>query len=189
MDSTLDILDTQLLVFMANGSHSWAVEIHEEILNGDRIVFLPRYVATEFHQVMERNQGEEGVDIAWNHLTTLSETPAAVAPHPNRFRVDVHRVRNHATTRALAAVCEMEPKDAPILATAYRLTEFIEQYDPPVHSREAILRAPEEFRLKRLLTEVGVDTITARILTNETDFTNTGISRLGIEEVEVKRVP
>jgi hypothetical protein len=42
MDSTLDILDTQLLVFMANRSHPWAVEIHEEILDGDRIVFLPR---------------------------------------------------------------------------------------------------------------------------------------------------
>ena len=189
MSATLDILDTQLLVFMANESKPWAVDIHEEVLGGDRIVFLPRYVATEVHQVMKRNQGEEGVDIAWRHLTTLNETPAAVTPHPNRFRVNVHGVRNHATTRTLAAVCGVEPKDATILATAYRLTEFIERYDPPNHSREAIPRTPEEFRLKRLLAEVGVETITARILTNERNFIDTDSSSLGIGAVEVSRVP
>ena len=189
MEATLDVLDTQLLVYMANEAEPWAVELHEEILQGERIVFLPRYVATEFYQVMERNRGEEGADIAWEHLTTLSETPAAVVPHPNRFRVDVHAIRNHATTRTLAAVCDMESKDAPILATAYRLTEFIEAYDPPNHSQEAIPNDPKESRLKRLLNEIGVDTTTARILTNETDFIGVDPDPVGLDTVAVKQIP
>mgnify|MGYP000597847912 CR=1 FL=1 len=60
MEGTLDVLDTQLLVYMANEAEPWAVDFHEEILRGECIVFLPRYVATEFYQVMERNRGEEG---------------------------------------------------------------------------------------------------------------------------------
>lgn len=189
MEAPLDVLDTQLLVYMANETEQWAVDLHEEILHGERIVFLPRYVATEFYQVMERNRGEEGADIAWDHLTTLSETPAAVVPHPNRFRVDVQAIRNHATTRTLAAACDMEPKDAPILATAYRLTEFIDAYDPPNHSQEAIPNAPEEFRLKRLLNEVDVDTITSNVLTNETDFIGVEPTSVGLDAVTVEHVP
>ena len=83
----------------------------------------------------------------------------------------------------------MEPKDAPILATVYRLTEFIEAYDPPSHSQEAIPNDPEEFRLKRLLNEVGVDTITARILTNETNFTGVDPDSVGLDTVAVKQIP
>ena len=60
MEATLDILDTQLLAYMANEAEPWAVELHEEILQGERIVFPSQYVATEFYQVMERNRGEEG---------------------------------------------------------------------------------------------------------------------------------
>lgn len=189
MEATLDVLDTQLLVYMANEAEQWAVDLHEEILCGERIVFLPRYVATEFYQVMERNRGDDGMDLAWEHLTTLSETSAAVVPHPNRFRVDVNAIRHHATTRTLAAVCKMEPKDAPILATSYRLAEFIEAYDPPNHSQEAIPNDPEEFRLKRLLNEVDVDTITARILTNETDFIGVDLNSVGLDKVTVKQIP
>ena len=63
MEATLDVLDTQLLVYIANEAEPWAVDLHEEILQGERIVFLPRYVATEFYQVMERNRGEEGMHL------------------------------------------------------------------------------------------------------------------------------
>lgn len=189
MDAELDVLDTQLLVYVANETEPWAVELHEQVLRGERIVFLPRYVATEFYRVMRRNRGEKGADIAWDHLSTLNEAPAAIAPHPNRFRVDVRAVRNHATTRTLAAICQMEPKDAPILATAYRLTEFVEQYDPPDHSREAIPDEPEEFRLGRLLDEAGVNTITARILTNEAEFVGVDLADVGVDTVSVESLP
>jgi|GEM_PF-5125737 len=189
MAENLDILDTQLLVYMANESEPWATDIYEEILDGERIVFLPRYVATEFSEVMVRNRGAEGRNLTWEHLTALWDAPAAVTPHPNRFRVDVRSVRNHATTRTLAAICDMEPKDAPILATAYRLAEFIRAYDPPNHSRGAIPNEPEEFRLKRLLNEIGVDTITSRILTNERDFVGVDLDAIGLDSVIVTQVP
>lgn len=185
----LDIPDTQLLVFMANETEPWATEIYEEVLDGDRIIFLPRYVATEFYRVMERNRGGEGADIAWDHLTTFWETPSAIGPHPNRFRIPVDEVRNHATTRTLAASCKMEPKDAPILATAYRLAEFVATYDPPAHSRGGIPNEPEEFRLKQLLTDAGVDEITSRILTNERDFVGTDLDAVGLENVAVEQIP
>lgn len=189
MAAALDILDTQLLVYMANEEEPWATAMHDEILAGDRIVFIPRYVATEFYQVMQRNRGSKGQDLAWEHLVALSEAPAAVAPHHNRFRIDVDAVRNHATTRTLASTCDMQPKDAPILATAYRLTEFIEAYDPPNHSREGIPDEPEEFRVKQLLNEVGVDSITANILTHERDFVGVDLDSVGLESVTVERVP
>jgi len=189
MVATLDILDTQLLVYMANEATPWATEIHEEMLAGERIVFLPRYILTEFYDVMSRNRGDEGQNIAWEHLTTLWDTPAVVMPHPNRFRVDVDTIRHHATVRALAAVCDMEPKDAPILAAAYRLAEFVEAYDPPNHSEEAIPTEPEEFRLKRLLNEIGVDTITSRVLTHERAFVGKDLDSVGLDKVEVERIP
>jgi len=189
MPDELDILDTQLLVYMANETEDWAVTLYEEILSGDRVVFIPRYVATEFHEVMERNRGSKGANIAWEHLISLWDAPAAVMPHPNRFRVNVDAERHHATTRALASICEMEPKDAPILAVAYRLAEFISAYDPPDHSQQAIPENPEEFRLKRLLNRVGVDEITSRILTNETDFIGVDPAQIGLENVTVSEFP
>lgn len=187
--ANLDILDTQLLVYIANETEPWALELHEEILAGERIVFVPRYVATEFYQVMERNRGGDGMDIAWDHLMSLWDMPAAVMAHPNRFRVDVSTIRNHATTRALAATCDMELKDAPILATAHRLAEFVESYDPPDHSHQAIPYEPEEFRLKRLLNEVGIGSITSRILTHERNFVGVDLDSTGLDTVTVKRVP
>jgi predicted nucleic acid-binding protein len=174
---------------MANEEEPWATEIYDEILDGERIVYIPRYVLTEFHQVMLRNRGRKGEQLAWEHITSLYDTPAAVTPHPNRFRVDVDAVRHHASTRTLAAICDMEPKDAPILATAYRLVEFIENYDPPTHSSSAIPKEPEEFRLKRLLNEVGVDSITAQILTNEQRLVNADLNQIGLGEVEVTQLP
>lgn len=188
-DVNLDLLDTQLLVYVANEAEPWAVDLYEEVLRGERIVFLPRYVATEFYRVLERTRGREGVNTAWEHLTTLYDAPAAVAPHPNRFRVDVDAARNRATTRTLAVICEMEPKDAPILATAYRLSEFVRTYDPPRHRRAAVPDGPEEFRLGRLLDRVGVDTITARILTNETGFVGADLADIGVDTVAVETVP
>jgi predicted nucleic acid-binding protein len=189
MSVDLDVIDTQLLVYMANEAQPWATEIHDEILAGERIVFIPRYVATEFYQVMERNRGSAGQDLAWDHLITLSDTPAAVVPHPNRFRINVDEVRHHATTRALAARCDMQPKDAPILATAYRLAEFIDAYDPPNHSQDAIPNDPEEFRVKRLINEIDVDSITSRILTNERDFVGVDLDSVGLEKVSIERIP
>lgn len=185
----VDILDTQLLVYMANEAYPWATELHEEILAGERVVYIPRYVTTEFYQVMKRNRGTDGENIAWEHLTTLWDTPAAVVPHPNRFRVDVESIRHHATTRTLAVTCKMEPKDAPILATAYRLAEFVEAYDPPAHSHEAIPNNPEEFRLKRLLTQADVQSITSRILTHEQDFVGVDLDSIGLDKVRIKRLP
>lgn len=189
MPVDLDIPDTQLLVYMTNETEQWAADLYDEILDGERIVFVPRYVVTEFYQVMDRNRGAKGRNLAWEHLVSLWDTPAAVVPHPNRFRTDVDTIRHHATTRTLAAVCEMEPKDAPILATAYRLAEFIEVYDPPNHSQSAIPDKPEEFRLKKLLTEVGVDTITSRILTHEHDFVGVDLDSIGLDRVSVERIP
>lgn len=40
---------------------------------------------------------------------------------------------------------------------------------------------------KRVLNEVGVDTITARILTNETNFTWVDPDSVGLDTVAVKR--
>lgn len=189
METDLDILDTQILVYAANDETSWATDLHDEILDGERIVFLPRYVLSEFYQVMVREQDSTGKDLAWEHITALWDSPAAVMCHPNRFRVDVGAMRHHATARTLAAVCEMEPKDAPILATAYRLAEFVEAYDPPHHTQQAIPNSPEEFRLKRLLNEAGVDSITSRILTNENNFVGVDLEDVGLESVSVKRIP
>lgn len=189
MPIDLDILDTQLLVYMANEAEPWATELYNEILDGERIVFVPRYVATEFHQVMKENRGKKGADIAWQHLISLWEAPAAVVPHHNRFRVDVDAIRHHATTRTIATICDMEPKDAPILATAYRLAEFVDVYDPPNHSQAAIPDHPEEFRLKKLLAEAGVDTISSRILTHERDFVGVDLDSIGLDRVSVKRIP
>lgn len=53
MEGTLDILDTQLLVYMTDEIEPWAIKIHEESLQGERIVLTSRYVATEFYEVME----------------------------------------------------------------------------------------------------------------------------------------
>lgn len=189
MAEPLDILDTQVLVYCANDAERWASEIYDDVLAGERVVYLPRYVTTEFYQVMERSRGQTGANVAWEHLTALWDAPAAVVPHPNRFRVDVESIRHHATTRTLAAECDVQPKDAPILAAAYRIAEFVETYDPPQHSRAGIPNEPEEFALKQLLNEAGVDRITSRIVTHDGGFGDVDFDAIGLDRVTAHRVP
>jgi predicted nucleic acid-binding protein len=189
MHATVDLLDTQLLVYIANEQESWAVDIHEEMLAGKRIAIVPRYVATEFYRVLRRNRGRVGANVAWEHLNTLYDAPGAVSPNPERFRVDVDTIRKHATTRTLAAICEMEAKDAPILAAAHRYAEFVNSYDPPNHGPAGIPDEPEEVRLAGLCGESNADAITLRILTHEDGFVGADLEALGLDDVRVARVP
>lgn len=182
--TAVDIFDTQIWIYIATEQYDWAADLFEELLAGDRIVYLTRYIATEFYDVMLRNQGVTGQDMAWEFLQSLWEIPAVIMPHPNSFRVDVEQRRQQAETQALAAICEMEPKDVPIVADAYRLAEFVGEYNPPEHPRAAIPQDPEEFRLARLLHDADVSEIIARIQTYEREFVGRDLAKIGLEGVD-----
>jgi predicted nucleic acid-binding protein len=189
MPEHVEIIDTQILVFAAHETEQWAVDIYEEILDGERVVYVPRYVLTEFAQVLFRGGGNDERDIVWNTVTALSDTPAAFTSHPNRFRIDVDAARHQAETRALATVCDMQPKDAPIVAIAHRLAELVDVYQPPTHPEFAIPQQPEEFELLQRLKEAGVNSIVSRIVTNENDFVGEDLNDVGLSDVEIETVP
>ena len=167
----------------------WATALHDQILDGRRYVYVPPYVTTEFHRVMSREQGVKGKRLAWNHLATLYEADAAAAPHHNRFRVDTARVLRRDTCQTVAAICEMDNKDAPILAAAHSASALVSEYDPPSRRQTDVPNGPPEFELVRQCRDAGIDDVSVRILTNETDFVGVDPQAVGLDRVSVSHVP
>lgn len=82
MTVDLDILDTNIWYYAVNGQYPWAVRYYDEVIAGDRVVYVSRYIAAEFYRKMAQTRGTEGKDLAYDHLKTLWEADAAFAVHP-----------------------------------------------------------------------------------------------------------
>jgi predicted nucleic acid-binding protein len=189
MRVTVDLLDTQLLVYAANETDDWATTLHRQILGGQRYVYVPPYVTTEFHRVMSREHGARGKRLAWNHLVSLSEADAAAAPHHNRFRVDRARLLRQDTCQTVATICEMDNKDAPILAAAHSASTLVSEYNPPSRRQTDVPNGPPEFELVRRCRGAGIDEVEIRVLTNETNFVGVDPQVVGLDRVSISHVP
>lgn len=189
MPPYLDIPDTQVWVYAANQQHQWAVDIYEEVLNGQRIVYISRYIAAEFYQVMIRGQGQTGRNKAYSHLINLWQTNAAIVPHPFVLSgYNLTDIRYNARTVLLQEITGTPWTDTPILADAYRIADLVAHYNPP-SSQPHIPHYPEEFRLLDYLDDAGVNRVTSRILTNDNPFAAINPSTHGITNVEIEKVP
>lgn len=186
----LDIPDTQIWIFAANQSEQWAVDIYEEVLNGNRVVYVPRYIAAEFYDVMERVQGATGRNKAFEHLLNLWKAPAAFSPHP--FLLSGYRLQDiwhNARTSLLSAITDASRSDAPIIADAYRMAELVDSYNPPNSWPHAVPRYSEQARLLRHLHTNNINQIVSKVLTNDKPLSQINLSKLGINSVEIEKYP
>jgi predicted nucleic acid-binding protein len=180
---SVDVIDTQILVYGANRQESWAETILDELLEGSRVAYVPRYVLAEFSRVLVDEFRQSAREV----ITGLFESDTVASAHVRQTeQLDVETTRNTATARALAQVCGVEPKDAPILAAAAQLYEFLQTADPYADT----VRYPEQHVLLSIIREAGYDPteITPRILTNEKSFVKRPLDDLRLSGLEVERV-
>jgi predicted nucleic acid-binding protein len=196
----IDIFDTQVWVYAANNSYTAggesnsypsAVEMYMEVVDEERAVYVPRYVLAEFYNAMdEMNRSDAHENCVRLHKSLEKSTTAFVptvevgAHRPYRNNVSIRR--RQPETTALAEALRMQPKDAPIIAVAQRLPEFVRQYDPPNHTDIAIPQEYEEYQLISALKRAGVSDISTRVVTYERDFV--GVSALPFSDVSVDRI-
>lgn len=102
------------------------------------------------------------------------------------YRGNVEIRRRQPETTALAEALQMQPKDAPIIAVAQRLPEFVRHYDPPNHTDIAIPQEYEEYQLISALKSADVSNISTQVVTYERDFV--GVSSLPLSNVSVVRL-
>ncbi|MEZ3116355.1 hypothetical protein RYH80_10585 [Halobaculum sp. MBLA0147] len=184
MSTPVDVLDTQILVYGATESEQWAVDILEELLCGDRVAYIPRYVLAEFARVMRT----EFVEPARFVIESLGRSDTVAAAHIRQVAdIDIPTTRNTATARTLARVCDMEPKDAPVLAAAANLSEFL----TTVNTDHSNVRLAEAYVLLNILDRAGVnpDQVYPRLLTNEQPFVGRPLSDLRLGRLTIKHVP
>lgn len=209
----LDVIDTNVWVQAINWQTDWAEELYDEVVAGNRFVYLSRYIVSEIYEVSVRERGEEGAEDARLHLNTLYNLDSTVMPHPqeviappdmtnlyggpvNQRRtspLQITRIRHNPFSLLLEGVFDsLERGDAPILADAYKMALLSEQ-DSGTHRKQiadpVLIRRPEEMRFFNRLRDNGVDSITSRIVTNDGSFSDVNPSSVGIDNVVVEDLP
>lgn len=80
----LDVIDTNVWVQAINWETDWAEELYDEVVDGNRFVYLSRYIVSEIYEVSVRERGEDGAEDARLHLSTLYNLDSTVMPHPKK---------------------------------------------------------------------------------------------------------
>lgn len=191
MPATLDIPDTQVWIYAMyeNRSFPGALDLYNEVLSGERLVYVPRYVLTEVYSAARKIDQSSGHDRAFRFHRVLSNADSVICPdHDSRrgFRVDLDEKRRQPETTALAAALDMEPKDAPIVAIAHRLPSFVAAHDPPTHGARGIPRGSVEYELVSFLERADVSRISTRVVTCEKDFV--GVDQVPLDFVSVQSI-
>jgi len=209
----LDVIDTNVWVQAINWDTKWAEKLYDQVVDGRRFVYLSRYIVSEIYEVSLRERGEKGAEDARLHLSTLWNLDSTVMPHPqevitppdmtdlyggpvNQRRtspLQITQLRHNPFSLLLEGVFDgLERGDAPILADAYKMALLSEQDSGAVQKQIAdpvLVRRPEEMRFFHRLRENGVDSVTSRIVTNDSSFSDVDPSSVGIENVIVEKHP
>lgn len=190
MTADLDVLDTNIWYYAVNQQYPWAVEYYEDVIAGDRIVYVSRYIAAEFYRKMAQTRGTEGKDRAYDHLQTLWNADAAFSVHPYVLSgYELREIRYNPRNLLLSDVLGVDYGDAPIIADAHAIAHLVSAFDPATYATHNTPNYSEEYRLLRHVHDSGIDEITARIVTRENDFVETDLTTFGIENVEIQTVP
>lgn len=209
----LDVIDTNVWVQAINWQTDWAEKLYDEVVDGQRFVYLSRYIVSEIYEVSLRERGEEGAEDARLHLSTLWNLDSTVMPHPqevitppdmtdlyggpvNRRQtspLQIMQLRHNPFSLLLEGVFDnLERGDAPILADAYKMALLSEQ-DSGTHRKQiadpVLVRRPEEMRFFTRLQDNGVRGVTSRIITNDGSFSDVEPSLVGIDNVVVEEHP
>lgn len=186
----LDIFDTNIWYYAVNRQHEWARTYYDEVVAGERVVYVSRYIAAEFYRKMAQNRGAEGKDRAYNHLKTLWEADAAFSVHPYVLSgYELRDVRYNPRNLLLSSLTGTDYGDAPILADAYAIAHLVSTFDPDTYETHNTSNYSEEYRLLKYVHESGIPEVNARIITHENEFAQTDRSTLGIDGVTIKTVP
>jgi len=119
------ILDTNLWVFGTLRTHSRATTLLEEIERGDTISAINAYMVQEALGAFDRTEALSAADrdtVKTHLLTRLGRMTGLIeAPSSRDIRESLIDERRSApVVRTLARVCDIQPKDVPILVLAFK---------------------------------------------------------------------
>lgn len=189
MPVNLDIFDTNIWYYAVNQQHQWAVEYYDEVIAGDRVAYVSRYIAAEFYRKMAQTRGSEGKDLAYNHLETLWDADAAFSVYPYVLSgYELKEIRYNPRNLLLSDVLGVDYGDAPIIADARAIAQLVSTFDPATYATHNISNYSEEYRLLKYLHEAEISEINARILTHENNFVEGDLTTFGIDNVTVETI-
>jgi len=174
----VDLPDANIWTYVADheadSEYSEAHKIYEEAINAERAVCIPTYVLAEFYRTVDRVQEPDKTQVIdpYTIYAALQESDTVFCPNPSRqvqYAESIHGRRRRPETYTVSQLVNMEAKDAPILSYAVQVRDFVH----PNVETDSISGCPpssEPYRLKTVVDSKGLDDLTIRILTYESDF-------------------
>jgi len=207
----IDLPDSNILIQAIVWDNSSAKEYLFDVVQGERYVFIPRYVIAETYDkstVASSMNGEQHclkiLEFLYNLNTTLMANPRNVLGKSRFYQHytdwgnysvtpdNLREVRNSPMALLLSDILDnLERKDAPILAEAHKLCRLSE---PNILSelgnrgKNDLYRYQEEKAFAMKLLSNNVYDLGCRIHTNDGPFSQVDPSVIGIDNITINEV-